>query len=76
MTGTDLYLDSALSYIVVQEMAGSERVPLSEQTLGHRLRERGLLASIDAGREMLQIRRTLEGRPRLVLHLKASQLME
>jgi hypothetical protein len=52
-------------------MAGTERLPVSAQTLRHRLREHGLLASIDAGRQMLLVRRTLEGRPRQVLHLKA-----
>jgi hypothetical protein len=41
-----------------------------------RLRERGLLASVDAGREMVQVRRTLEGRPRQVLHLKAITVVE
>ena len=73
-TGTDLFLDSALSYRIVQVMAGHESLPLSEQTLRHRMRERGLLASIDPGRQMLQVRRTLEGRPRLVLHLKANEI--
>jgi hypothetical protein len=61
---------------MVQQTAAPEYLPLSEQTLRHRLRERGLLASIDAGRQMLQVRRTLEGRARLVLHLKASHLTE
>lgn len=74
ITGSDLFLDPTVSYQIVQQMAGPERIPLSEQTLRHRLRERGLLASIDAGRQMLQVRRTLEGRPRQVLHLKASHL--
>jgi hypothetical protein len=39
------------------------------------LREHGLLASVDVGREMLLVRRTLEGAPREVLHLKASDLV-
>ena len=34
-----------------------------------RLRERGLLVSTDRGRQMLTVRRTLEGSPRQVLHL-------
>jgi hypothetical protein len=74
MTGTDLFLDSTVSYQIVQQIAGAERIPLSEQTLRHRLRERGLLASIDAGRQMLQVCRILEGQPRQVLHLKTSHL--
>jgi hypothetical protein len=60
---------------VAQELAGSERL-VGEQTLRHRLRERGLLASVDAGRQMVQVRRTLEGHPRQVLHLKAVALVE
>jgi hypothetical protein len=50
---TDLYLDSAVSYQTVQEMAGSERLSVSEQSLRQRLRQVGLLASIDAGRGMV-----------------------
>jgi hypothetical protein len=48
---------------------------VSEQTLRHRLRERGLLVSTDVGRQMLTVRRTLEGCPRQVLHLKVSDLV-
>lgn len=76
IVGSDLFLDPAVSYQVVQQMAGPVRLPVSEQTLRHRLRERGLLASIDAGRQMLQVRRTLEGQPKQVLHLKVSHLTE
>jgi hypothetical protein len=43
--------------------------------LHHRLREKGLLASVDPNRQMVQIRRTLEGYPRQVLHLKAKDLI-
>jgi seryl-tRNA(Sec) selenium transferase len=39
------------------------------------LHERGLLASVDAGRQMLLVRRTLEGIPRQILHLKARDLV-
>jgi hypothetical protein len=38
---------------------------VSEQTLRHRLREHGLLASIHVGRQMLLVRRTLQ---RLLVH--------
>ena len=54
---------------------GSDHL-VGDQTLRRRLRERGLLASIDEGRQMVQVRRTLEGSPRQVLHLKASVLVE
>jgi hypothetical protein len=63
------------SYEVAQQMAGAERLPVSAQTLRHRLHERGLLASVDAGRQMLLVRRTLEGIPRQILHLKARDLV-
>ena len=75
ITGSNLFLEPALSYQVAQQLAGTERIPLSEQTLRHRLREHGLLASIDAGRQMLQVRRILDGSPRQVLHLNAVDLL-
>ena len=75
VVGSDLFLDPAISYQVVQEMAGTERILVSEQTLRQRLRQLGLLASVDAGRGMVQVRRTLEGRPRQVLHLRATDLV-
>jgi hypothetical protein len=71
---SDLFLEPAASYRVAQQAAGMERLPVSEQALRHRLRERGLLASIDVDRQMLLVRRTLEGCPRQVRHLKASEL--
>jgi hypothetical protein len=70
----DLYLDPLTSYQTVQSLAGVERMPVSEQGLRQQLRKCGLLVSMDAGRGMLQVRRTLAGRPRQVLHLRASDL--
>jgi len=75
LAGTDLFLEPTASYELVQRIAGIERLPLSAQTLRHRLREHGLLASVDAGRQMLLVRRTLEGVPRQVLHVKARHLV-
>jgi hypothetical protein len=75
ITGNDLFLEPAVSYQVARQLAGAE-IAVSEQTLRHRLRERGLLTSIDPGRRMLQVRRTLEGHPRQVLHLNAGHLVE
>lgn len=75
VAASDLFLEPTASYQVAQQMAGTERFPVSAQTLRHRLRALGLLTSIDAGRQMLLVRRTLEGVPRQVLHLKASDLM-
>jgi hypothetical protein len=75
VAGIDLYLEPAASYQVAQQLAGSERLAVSEQTLRCRLRECGLLVSTDVGRQMLTVRRTLEGCPRQVLHLRASDLI-
>jgi hypothetical protein len=71
----DLFLEPAGSYQVAQRTAGAERLSIGAQTLRRRLREHGLLASVDVGRERLLVRRTLEGAPREVLHLKASDLV-
>jgi hypothetical protein len=75
VAGGDLFLDPAASYHVAQELAGAERL-VGEQTLRHRLHERGLLASVDAGRQMVQVRRIVEGGLRQVLHLNVSALVE
>ena len=74
VTGSDLYLEPTTSYYAAQAMAGSERIAVGEQTLRQRLRAGGFLASVDAGRQMLTVRRTLQGCPRQVLHLKANHL--
>jgi hypothetical protein len=70
-----VYLEPDASYQLVQQMAGAERLSLSAQILRQRLREKGLLASVDVGRKMLLVRRILEGCSRKVLHLKASDLV-
>jgi len=75
VAGSNLFLDPEVSYLVAKQMAGADRLPISEQALRHRLHQHGLLASRDAGRKMLQVRRTLEGRPRQVLHLRISDLL-
>jgi len=73
--GTDLFLDPTASYQTAQAVAGTERLPMSQQTLHHRLRESGILASVDEGRQMVQVRRTMERKPRQVLHLRATELV-
>ena len=75
IAGGDLFLEPKASYAVAQELAGAERIAVSEQSLRRSLRERGLLVSVDAGRQMVLVRRTLEGGPRQVLHLKARDLV-
>jgi hypothetical protein len=75
VAGGDLYLEPTASYAVAQTVAGTERLSVSEQTLRQRLREQGWLASVDAGRQMLQVRRSLGGGPRQVLHLRTSDVL-
>lgn len=75
LSGTDIFLDPKASYQAAEALCGTERFSESEQVLRRRLRERGLLASVDRGRGMVQLRRTLEGTARLVLHLKANNLL-
>ena len=67
--GSELFLEPTASNEVAQLAAGSEPLGASAQTLRHRLREHGLLASVDAGRQMLLVRRTLGGRPRQVIYM-------
>jgi hypothetical protein len=76
IAGQDLFLEPTSSYYVAQQLAGTEQLAVSQQTLRYRLKERGLLVSTDAGRQMLTVRRTLEGCPRQVLHLRARDLVE
>jgi hypothetical protein len=75
ISGQDLFLDPAISHQLSQQQAGPERLLLGEQAMRQKLRQAGLLASVDQGRKMLQVRRTLEGCPRQVLHLKARDLL-
>jgi hypothetical protein len=70
----DLYLDPDASYAEVQRLAEEhgDRIPLSSRQLQKRLKERGLLVSMEKGKNVT--RRTLQGRERCVLHLRAGSL--
>jgi len=70
-----LFLDSTAAYQLVHQDTKGPGLSVSEQALRRRLHARGLIASIDSGRKMLLIRRTLEGRPREVLHVRASDFL-
>jgi hypothetical protein len=76
MTGAgdaeQVYLEPDASFAEVQQLAHVQGEPLtiSPRTLRRRLKERGLLASTDPGREVLTVRRVLEGRRRDVLHVR------
>jgi hypothetical protein len=69
--GGGLYLDPDGSYAAAQKLAAEQHEPLgiTAQTLRKRLAEAGLLASREANRERLTVRRTIQGRSISVLHL-------
>lgn len=74
--GDDLYLDPGASYRVVQQMAvAGDGIAVTSRTLHKRLQERGLLASREAQRKKLTVRRMLDGVRRAVLHLHEETLL-
>jgi hypothetical protein len=66
-----VYLEPEASFAEVQTLARDqgESFPLSSRTLHRRLHDKQLLASTDSKREVLTVRRVLEGQRRSVLHL-------
>jgi hypothetical protein len=76
LSGSDVFLEPSASYHVAQQMAGSEPIPISPQTLRHRMAEQGLLVSTDAARKVLMVRRRQEGCPRKVLHVRRTDLLD
>jgi hypothetical protein len=76
--GANLYLEPTVAYAVAQDFGRSTGEPLavSEIALKKRLREKGLLATVDEKRETLTIRRTLMGAIRPVLHFNAGVFLD
>jgi hypothetical protein len=82
LDGGEIYLQADSAYAVVQKLArdGGDQLPVTVATLKKRLRERGLLAStekhVSGGREVerCEVRRTLQGKRRWVLHFNAASL--
>ena len=74
--GEDLYLDleAALAGIQRVSQATGNGISVTPKTLAKRLHERGFLRSTEQDGGHLQVRRTLEGRRRQVLHLAASTI--
>jgi hypothetical protein len=72
-----LYLEPTAAYRVAQKMARDTGEPLaiSDQTLKKRLRDKGLLASVDKKRETITIRRSIGGTSPDVLHLWRTTLL-
>ncbi len=71
--GEDLLLEPEAAYAAAQHMAveQGESLSVSPQVLRRRVRDRGLLLSIDIARETLTVRRVVDGVSRNVLHLRA-----
>jgi len=68
----EIYLDLAASYRAAQHMAADGNgIEVSAPTLARRLRDRAWLLSTDKARQVLTVRRTVEGRRRDVFHLSA-----
>ena len=71
--GDDLYLEPEAAYAAVQRLARTtgDSFPISSATLKRRMHERGLLESTETrgGKLRFDVRRTLNGRRRPVLHL-------
>jgi hypothetical protein len=66
-----LYLDPDTTYAVVQKLAQQQGEPftVTAPTLRKRLKERGKLAATDEKRQVLTVRKTLQGSRRDVLRL-------
>ena len=73
---THLYLEPTAAFVTVQAFARDtgEALAVSETTLWKRLKEKGLLASVDAARQTNTIRKTILGAQRKVVHLSVSAL--
>jgi hypothetical protein len=67
----ELYLEPEASFAAVQCFARdqNESFAVTAHTLRRRLKEKGLLASVDDRRQKLTVRKTLQGTRRDVLHL-------
>ena len=77
MDGDDLYLDLEAALTATQRVgqATGSAVAVGARTLAKRLHQRGYLRSVDAERDRLHVRRTLQGARRSVLHLAASSVV-
>ncbi|MGD1092678.1 MAG: DUF3854 domain-containing protein [Bryobacteraceae bacterium] len=77
LDGEHIYLEPTSAYRVIQLMARDMNEPFatSEQTLKKRLFEKGLLASVEAKRETLTVRRTIAGSKISVLHFLRDTLL-
>jgi hypothetical protein len=75
--GDNLYLDLEAALTATQRVgqATGSTVAVGARTLAKRLHQRGYLQSVDAERDRLHVRRTLQGARRNVLHLSADSVV-
>jgi hypothetical protein len=71
----DVYLQPDAAYKVAKEMSVNDDLSITPNTLWKRLNENGYLASVDAARETLKVRRIIEKRERHVLHITTDHLL-
>lgn len=73
-----VYLDPESSHAAIQRLASEIGEPLgvSSLTMRKRLRDAGLLKSVEKSRDRLTVRKTVEGSRRKVLHLGISSLID
>lgn len=77
LDGDDLFLEPTSAYRAVQQASRDlgDALAVTPQTLNKRLKEKGLLMSIDGNRETLTVRRTIAGTSKPVLHLRRGTLL-
>jgi hypothetical protein len=75
--GEQIYVEPIAAHHCVLQLTRdtSETLPESLSTLNKRLREKGLLASIEASRGTMTIRRTICGSEKHVLHFRRSTIL-
>lgn len=74
--GEDIFLLPDISYTLVRRLGDAgDGLRISAGVLWKRMKEAGLLVSVDEKRETLKIRRVLENRGQNVLHLSKSSIM-
>ncbi len=73
----DLFIEPTAAYRMVQVALrdAGEVLAISEQTLSKRLKEKGLLASVDTARQTLTIRRSIGGSTKNVLHFSRATIL-
>jgi hypothetical protein len=73
----DLFLEPHASFAAAQRIARDmgETIAVCAPTQHRRLRDRGVLVTVDLKRQELTVRRTLEGIRRKVLHVRANALV-